>query len=582
MVLNDLRQFFISIGITFAATTAFADVGHVWTIGNLTNNEGATITSSDNVAILGTGSAGPLGTLSNAGDITSTHGGGSAAIWIQPGLNVSGINNSSTGLISSASYDAVVNQNSVIESINNAGTIRATSGGMFGIANGASGVITTITNTGTIFGIHGGIYNDHFIATLNNAQGAGNAVGGLTHYGNLPNNYNIIVNSPANYGQLSVSSPGSSITNFGVHNSSKLQTGTYGAVLSGVGSNNLGVTNGKYGIYKWYLSLNSTDIWDLIVESSISASNTLITAQQNAAALAATYNVQAAALQAGLSYDCNTFDQHGLCASIGGRTTYGLTAPSGNQQAGLLIISHRLDSHLRYGGFVDQSVATASPSGIKYNNSGPMFGFFGYWNHQKDGMGLGASLSAAFSNSNMTVTRNSSLAMTEAGKGNTEMQGQAIQAQSTYALQANSRIKAIPYLGLRYYRIGTGGYSENPSSDVTSPLTYNAMAQEVFAAVSGIGTSVFLAQKLTGTASVGIQQNLNYKMSNYKGTSTIAGLETFSISMPANTNSMATATAGITYAVKKNEKIGINVLWQQQAFTATNTLTGLATYTFGF
>lgn len=548
----------------------------------LNQDEGATITSSNNVAILGTGSLGPLGTLSNAGDITSTHGSGSAAIWIQPGLTVSGLSNLSTGLIASASFDVIVNQNSAIESINNAGTIRATSGGMFGIANGSSGVISAITNTGTIFGAYGGIYNNNVITTLNNAQGEGNAVGALTYYGNLPSNYKIIINNASNYGQLSVTSPGSSITNFGVYNTSKLATGTYASVLSGVTGANLGTTAGSLGSYKWHLALNAGDIWDLIVESSISASNTLATIQRNANALSGIYNVQATALQAGLTYDCNTFDQHGLCAIIGGRATYGLTTPSGDQQAGLLIISHRPNNHFRYGGFADQSITTASPNGIKYNSSGPMFGFFGYWNHQKNSMGLGESLTTAFSNSNLTLTRTNSLANTEAGSGNTGMHGQAIQAQATYAMQVNPRVKTMPYLGLRYYRVNTGGYSESISASVTSPLTYNAMAQEVFAAVGGIGISVFLAQKLTGTASVGIQQNLNYKMGNYQGNSTIAGLEAFSISMPANTNSMATASAGLSYAVKRNEKLGFNLLWQQQAFTATNTFTGLATYTFGF
>ena len=140
----------------------------------------------------------------------------------------------------------------------------------------------------------------------------------------------------------------------------------------------------------------------------------------------------------------------------------------------------------------------------------------------------------------------------------------------------------MPYLGLRYYRVATGGYSEGSNADVTSPLTYNAMAQEVFAAVGGVGTSVFLAEKLTGRASVGIQQNLNYKMGNYQGTSAISGLESFSVNTPTNVNSMATATAGVTYAIKKNEKLSLNALWQQQAFMATNTMTALATYTIGF
>lgn len=337
------------------------------------------------------------------------------------------------------------------------------------------------------------------------------------------------------------------------------------------------------GISQNYVPFSSSFYWALIsLGGGTDAVNTLSTVQQNASGLAATFNTQAAALQAGLTYDCNTFDENGLCASAGGRMTYAGSSPFGNQQAGLVIISHKPSPYFRFGGFADQSVATATPNGIKQSNSGPMYGFFGYWNNQKDGMGLGASVTTSFSNNNLAVSRSNALANTEAGSGTTQMQGQGIQGQLTYALQASDRIRAIPYLGMRYYRVAAGGYTEGSSTDVTSPLTYNAMSQTVLAAVGGMGAQALLAEKLTGTASIGLQQNLNYKMGNYQGTSSISGLETFSVKMPSNTNTMATATAGLNYALTKNEKLGLNVLWQQQAYTATNTVTALATYSIGF
>jgi hypothetical protein len=52
--------------------------------------------------------------------------------------------------------------------------------------------------------------------------------------------------------------------------------------------------------------------------------------------------------------------------------------------------------------------------------------------------------------------------------------------------------------------------------------------------------------------------------------------------MPGNVNSMATATAGLIYDINKRERLGLNILWQQQPFIATNTTTALATYTIGF
>lgn len=578
-----------------------AYIGGSNTLGGVNNTSAAGVVGIDVLNNYGTISGAYYGFQNNSGTLTTLTNYAGATITgglstgVYNGGTITTINNSGTlsGTGSSGTY-GIYNDGGVISSIVNTstGTISGADHAIYNSGNGAT--IGTITNLGTLTGAFGGINNNNglsnaVITTVNNAQS------GLTYVGVLPTYYNIIITS-AGYGTLNGTGQSSGSTTFGVSSLSTLRAGTFQNVLTGgIGRGNLsnstastGTITGTVTGYRWTLTDDGSN-WDLelvslgpVVPAGPSASNTLSTVQQSAAGLATTYNVQAAALQAGLTYDCNTFDKYGLCASIGGRTGYALTAPVGNQQAGLLVVSHRPDDHFRYGAFADQSVNSAMPNGIKQNNSGPMYGIFGYWNHQKDGMGLGASLTTACSNSNLTVTRNNSLASTEAGSGNTEMSGQAIQAQGTYAVQATDRIKAIPYAGLRYYRVATGGYSEGANANVTNPLTYNGMSQEVFAAVGGVGTSVFLAEKLTGTASVGIQQNLNYKMGNYQGTSAISGLESFSVNMPSNINSMATATAGMNYAVKKNEKLGVNVLWQQQAFSATNTITALATYSIGF
>jgi hypothetical protein len=70
-------------------------------------------------------------------------------------------------------------------------------------------------------------------------------------------------------------------------------------------------------------------------------------------------------------------------------------------------------------------------------------------------------------------------------------------------------------------------------------------------------------------------------MGNYAGSSTIPGMTTFSAQMPGNTNTMATASAGLYYDVRKNEQIGLTTQWQQQPFINTNTTSVIATYTIG-
>lgn len=161
------------------------------------------------------------------------------------------------------------NSSGSISLLNNNGRII---GGSSGVYNDPGSLIGTLNNTGTITGLTEGINNNGTITNLNNAQGVGNTNGALTYKGALPTNYNIIINSAINYGQLSgISVTGS--TNFGIYAggvngvaASVIAKGTYSRVLSGMTSANLaGTTAGNYNGFTWRLNNSSGSIWDLIV-----------------------------------------------------------------------------------------------------------------------------------------------------------------------------------------------------------------------------------------------------------------------------------------------------------------------------
>lgn len=554
------------------------------TIGTFINK--GTILTGDDIAIVNTGNIGTLanegqlagviqnwstiGTITNSGSIE-----GSINSAILNSGTIGTINNS--GTISSTNFDAISN-NGTITSLYNSGTINSSS--YLGIANNG-GTIQTLTNAGTIIG---GIYNwtgGGNIVNLNNAQGFGNSAGALTYFGALPTNYNIIVNSPTRYGQLAASGISGS-THFGIYSGSMLTKGTYSSVLSGFASgSNVNATSGNFNGTGWRLveSGAGTGIWDLVAD--FSATNTLQSVQMNATGLSTVYNQQAAAYQAALSYDCQVYDEAGLCVSFGGRYTYAGPSPSSNQQAGLVVVGYKPVQTVRVGAFADQSVNISTPSGFSQSKSSPMWGLFAKWHRNKDETGLGVQASAVTSSSSLSVTR-SQLFNTEAGSGTTQFNGQGYQLTTNYHQPVTDSTALVPYIGMRYTRINAGAYTENTTATVISPISYNAMAQNTFSAIGGLGVRSHLAEKLIGTASIGIQQNLKYSMGNYAGTSNIMGLESFSTQMPGNVNSMATATAGLYYDVRKNERVGLNVLWQQQPFIATNTATALATYSIGF
>ncbi len=524
---------------------------------------------------------GTLAEINNSGQISASAT-NPISVGISNNESITSIVN--TGMISGQSK-GIGNSSGTITNIVNSGTISASgadlsSNGAIYVSSQNGGSIGTITNTGSLVGTTADISNvAGSVGTLNNSQGVGNPNGALTYTGILPSAYNIIVNSPTNYGQLSGSGV-SGVTTFGVYLGSSLTKGTYASVLTGLASGtNVNATTGMFNGTAWNLVLNASNSWDLVVQNS--ATNTLQSVQINASSLATMYNQQAAPYQAALTYDCPVYDENNFCVTAGGRYTYVDASPSANAQAGLVVVGYRPLKNLRFGAFADQSINSNSPPRFSQSNPSPMWGLFAKWNLNEDGTGLGVQASVVTSSSKLTVTR-PQLDNTEAGLGNTQFDGQGYQLTTNFLQPLSDSFALVPYFGLRYTHIQADAYTENTSTAVTSPLSYDDMAQNNLSAIGGVGIYSHLAEKLTATASVGFQQSLHHSMANYQGTSAITGLEHFSVQMPSANHSMATATAGLFYDISKQQRLGINVLWQQQAFSDANTTTALANYSIGF
>lgn len=532
--------------------------------------------------------SGRVASISNTGSIQLSGAGQNIGIMLYGGTNLASLTNSgiisvagngagSTGVANCGSNFGNCSGFGLIGDLNNSGLI---SSNRDGVMNYSGATINNFTNTGSIYSSTAGYYgiiNYGVITNLNNSQGVGNVNGALTYSGTLPTNYNIIVNSLSNYGQLSGSSLSGSTT-FGIYSGSTLLKGTYASVLTGfTAGTNVSATSGMFNGTAWSLVLNSGTTWDLVVQSS--ATNTLASVQANAAGLSGIYNQQSAAYNTALTYDCSVFDENNLCVSAGGRYTY--ASPSAtNAQAGLVIVGYRPAATFRIGAFADQSVNTRTLNGFKQTSNSPMWGLFARWNLNKDGTGLGAQASAVNSASDLSMAR-TQFTNTEVGAGATQFNGQGYQLSVSYTQPLTDTTTVVPYLGLRYTRIKANAYTENTTNNVTSPLSYNAMVQNNFSAIGGVSVHSLLAEKLTGTASVGIQQSLKFSMDDYQGTSGITGLESFNVQMPGIKKSVATAIVGLAYEINKRERLDFKVLWQQQPSNSSTTM-ALATYTMGF
>ncbi|BEI34805.1 hypothetical protein PHIN6_03230 [Polynucleobacter sp. HIN6] len=555
-----------SISNSGSITSNFFGIDNDGTIDAVTNNTSALIAAGE-VGILNRSTA-AIGTINNLGLV------GAIDSAIRNAGSIASLTNS--GTMSGVNWHAIVNEGSIGAITNtSSGTI---AGGSYGIGNiNISSTIESITNTGSIIGLAGGgIYNFGSISTLNNLQGQGNANGALIYDGQLPGSYNVIINSPTQYGQLMGSVVGA--TTFGIYTGSTVTRGTYSAVLSGFSSSNLNNTSGTFNGFRWSLSNSSADIWDLIVTGA-STADTQQSLVNTASVLQGTYTLQNSVMVNGFTYDCSLFDKRGICISAGGRNTT-VQAQGINNTSGLLIASYRLSkNNSRIGAWVDQNLSVSAPGTVKLGNSTPMIGLFGVWSQRPDGAGAEVKVSAAYGQKDTTITRQI-VGTSEAGTGSSQLISQGAQVVAKYGFAVMPAVVISPYAGVRYTQNNMGGYTEATSSSVTAPLTYSALNTNATTALAGVGARYQGIPKTTLFASAGVETDTNTSNGSYSATG-VDGLTPVNFN-PNPVKTRPTATVGGYYDILKNQRIGITGIYRQEPFQAVSTTTVLATYTIGF
>lgn len=459
---------------------------------------------------------------------------------------------------------------------------------------GALTQITTITNLGTIAGgITGyGISNQSgLIGTLNNAQGASNAAGALTFTGTLPTNYNIIINSTTNYGQLAVTDP-AGLMNFGISSlSAELVTEghTYQDVITGVAPGDIvgtgALTVGGYIVgassgYDYHLVYHALNTWWLdILASGPSAEDTQASLRQSAYTLRSAYNMQTALVNAGLNYDCTTFDNNGVCLSAGGRFT-SVDSPAMNTAGALLIAAYSPTEQVRVGAYLDQNLSTNNTPSIRLSNNKPMRGVFGVWNENPDRTGFEIRLAAGYSDKDLTVTR-SVIGTSEAGTGHSSLTSTAASATLSYGKPlGNSRWMASPYAGIRYSKVKRDGYTESLTADVTTPLTYADLSQKTTTALVGMRLNGQVAEKTYLMGSIGLEQDLNHDVNHYAAIG-VDDIAQFAFN-PDVKRTRPVASVGAAYVISPTQLIYAQALYSQEAFQSSGSATGLIAYQVGF
>jgi len=502
-----------------------------------------------------------------------------AIIVISPGAVITGSNAvtnfgitagiANNGIISGTSYGIYNAPDATIVNLTNNGII---SGGTAGIANLSPHTIDLLVNTGTILG---GIDNTQGrIITLQNAQGG---TVPLALSGNLPNNYQVIVNGLSSYGQLAVTKAAGQMS-FGIATGSVVYTGlTYTSVLTGVGSNNLLNTAGSSGGYLFKLTPETSGtVWNMTIGASVA--DTQSSLQSTTSSLQTQYALQSNGVIAGLTYDCSLFGENGICVSAGGRQTGSASFVNGTTSA-LLIGAYKVNEKMRVGAYLDQNLSASNPNGIISNsNSTPMGGLFAVWNEQDDGLGTEVKASLGYNNKGMTITR-PVVGTSEPGSGSTALTSQGANVVAKYNFGIDSRTTVSPYIGARYLTTVMNGYSEGQASNVLVPLAYSSLSMNATTALAGVGGTYRLDEEITLSASAGMEADVqttngSYTVTNVNGLSPVA--------LNPNPNKVRpTATVAAYYKLHKDAQIGLSVLYRQDSMTGMSSTTGMVTYTMG-
>jgi hypothetical protein len=542
------------------------DLGIIDFLGN--SNSGNIIANSsvENEVAYGVHNTGTIANLNNQGNITVLSTGfGGLAVGVRTtfGGAITSLLNSGVILANTTNTDGTaygIHDSGEISTITNTGSITATSSGVNGIAYGISSI-----------GVIGALYN------AQGGNGSSPSTTALTYTGNLPTNYNVIINSASHYGQLAVTNPGSTpITNFGIYGTPLITSRTYSSVLSGTALPT-GISSGTYDNMTWSLTANGA-AFDLVF-AGVSLMGTQQSLVNTAAALQNTYALQNSVLANSFSYDCPVFGEHNVCVSAGGRNTAVSAANGLNNTSALLIAAYRIKPTLRIGAYADQNLSVNNAgSTVNLGNSTPLIGLFGVWNQRIDGTGTEVKVAAAYGQKDTTITRQI-VGTSEAGSGGSQLISQGAQVVAKYGFAVAPEVLVSPYVGMRYTQNNMGGYTEGASSTVTAPLTYSALNTNATTALAGVGASYRFIPKATLFASAGVETDTNTSNGTYSATG-ITGLTPVNFN-PSPVKTRPTATLGAYYDIVKNQRIGITGIYRQESYQAISTTTVMATYTIG-
>ncbi len=320
--------------------------------------------------------------------------------------------------------------------------------------------------------------------------------------------------------------------------------------------------------------------------SLVDINNTVAVLGKNAAQLNSILNLNSNLLYTTLDQDADLFGKNNISISIGSRASFvGGNAsylPSGakndSRQLGAFVkAAYRFNENFHAGIMLDQAVTTYLPNNFKSENSLPMMSIFANLHEHEDGRGAYLKASLAYSSTDLNITRDV-MQNTEAGAGSSRLTSQGALAEVGYGFNLKEKLILQPFAGIRYTQVMRNSFTETSGADF--PITFQAAQRKATTSFFGAKIKANLTDNATLKIGAGIEHDLASTLDGYKGN--ISYLGAFDLTPTNVRKTRSFATAGLDYKLSGNQKLSLDLYYNQQALYSAKALTAYAQYVFGF
>lgn len=327
--------------------------------------------------------------------------------------------------------------------------------------------------------------------------------------------------------------------------------------------------------------------WDCILVSSSStetcqfspsASETINSLRPNAFALRNAFNLQSAKIAQGLKYDCTIYDQNNLCVSFAGTRSDGKYFDATN---GALIVAHQPSKQFRWGAYVDQSMGSSASGGLTIKNGKSGYGAFAVWSESTDGSGVRVRTAANVGNVDMKSTREA-FETSEAGFGRSNIESSGVQLEISKGYAINSTWGARPYVGYRKTTNTRAAYAEQETVDVTAPLSYSSLKQNVETLSAGVTFAHTESAKTSMFLTAGVDHEAKNRFDRYQATSEeIEGIGSINLNEDKRKTYLAFSLA-VNHDLDKTQRLGVTLNHRKQVSASGSVTSAMVQYSKGF